>query len=480
MATQSLKEKTAKGLFWGSISNGIQQIISLIFGIFLARLLSRSDYGMVGMLSIFSLIASTLQESGFTAALVNKQNICHKDYNAVFWFSTLMGISIYIILFLCAPLIANFYNNQELIPLARYMFLGFVFSSLGTAQSAYMFRNLLVKQRSIATITALLLSGITGILLAYYGMAYWGIVTQSLIYVLINTCFFWYYTPWVPSLKIDFSPLKEMIPFSVRLLITNIFNNINHNILSIILGKFYSEKEVGDFNQANKWNFMGYAFINTMVSNVAQPVLVSVADDKERQKHIFRKMLRFTSFIAFPALFGLSFVAPELITIAITSKWIVSAELLRILCIGSAFTAFCGLYSNLIISKGKSSIYMWNTILLGIIQVGLMLYFHNYGIITMVKYYVCINIAWLLVWQYFVWREIGLTPLQALYDIAPFAIITSIVIGITSFITKDIENIYMLFLMKASIVATLYILFMWLSGSVTFRESIQYLLKRKV
>ena len=125
--SESLKEKTAKGLFWGGFSNGIQQLLNLFFGIFLARLLNADDYGMVGMLTIFIAVAGTLQESGFTNALTNKREVTHKDYNAVFWFSTLTGITMYILLFLSAPLIADFYDKPELVPLARYLFIDLKF-----------------------------------------------------------------------------------------------------------------------------------------------------------------------------------------------------------------------------------------------------------------------------------------------------------------------------------------------------------------
>lgn len=476
---QSLKEKTAKGLFWGGFSNGIQQLLNLLFGIFLARLLSREDYGMIGMLSIFSLIAGSLQESGFTAALTNKREVRHQDYNAVFWFSSAMGFTLYIVLFFCAPYIAKFYDNPALTPLARYSFLGFFISSLGTAQSAYMFRNLMVKQKAVSALVSLTISGTIGVTMAYYGMAYWGYATQSLIYVFSVTCCYWYFSPWRPSIRINLKPLKGMIAFSSRLLITNIFTNINNNILSVILGKFYSEQDVGDFNQANKWNAMGYSVIYGMVREVAQPTLSSVTDDHERQKRIFRKMLRFTAFISFPALFGLSFITPELITITITSKWAVSAEILRILCIGSAFLAIGNLYSNLIISKGKSNIYMWSTIILGIVQVSMMLYCSSYGISTLVKYYVCINIAWLAVWQYFVWREIRLSVFQALKDICPFAIIAAGSMLAAHYCTRDISNIYLLLAAKIVVASTLYTAAMWISGSVTFKESVQYFCKKK-
>ena len=332
-----LKEKTAKGLFWGGLSNGVQQLLNLIFGIFLARLLTPADYGMVGMLAIFSLIASTLQESGFTAALANKKEVSHRDYNAVFWFSVLTGCTLYLLLFFASPLIASFYEIPELTPLARYSFLGFLISSFGVAQNAYLFRNLMVKQKSISLIVALLVSGCVGVTMAYFGFAYWGIATQSIVYIAtINLCYL-YFSPWRPTFNIDFSPIRSMFVFSSKLLLTNIFKHLNDHILTIILGKYYSDKDAGYFSQAHKWNYMGHSLISGMVNGVAQPVLVSAGNECERLQRVFRKMLRFTAFIAFPAMWGLALIVPELIPIAITDKWLPCVPILQILCIGGAF-----------------------------------------------------------------------------------------------------------------------------------------------
>lgn len=478
MAEQSLKEKTAKGLFWGGLSNGIQQLLNLFFGIFLARILDAEDYGMVGMLSIFSLIAGSLQESGFIAALANRREVSHKDYNAVFWFSTGLSACLYLILFFCAPLIAKFYHTPELTALARYSFLGFFVASLGIAHSAYLFRNLMVKQKAMAVTIGLLASGTVGVTMAYMGFAYWGIATQSIVYVgTINICY-WCFSPWRPTFSFDLKPLKGMISFSSKLLATNIFNHINNNILTVILGKFYSEQEVGYFTQANKWNYMGHSLVSGMVNSVAQPVLSSLSDDRERQQRVFRKMLRFTAFVSFPAMLGLSLIAPELITISITDKWLPSASILQLLCIGGAFIPLTNLYSNLVISKGKSNIYMWNTIALGIIQLITMFLLYPYGIHTMIAVYVTINICWLLVWHYFVWREIQLSLFMALKDILPFAVIATGVMAATYYITIGFTNIYLLFASKIVIAAVLYITIMWLSRSVTFRECLHYIIKR--
>lgn len=476
--SESLKEKTAKGLLWGGISNGMQQLLNLFFGIFLARLLTPDDYGMVGMLSIFSLIAGSIQESGFISALINKKDIKHEDYNAVFWFSISTSLCIYTLLFFCAPLIARFFNQPELTALARYSFIGFVISSTGTAHSAYLYKNLMVKQRAIASIMGLIISGTIGVTLAFNGFSYWGIATQSITYVTtVMTCY-WFFSSWRPTFQFNFKPLKGMIAFSSKMLATNIFNHLNNNIFSVILGKFYSEKEVGFYNQANKWNYMGHSLVSGMINGVAQPVLAQVTNDRERQLRVFRKMMRFTAFVAFPAMFGLSLIAPELITIAITDKWMESAQILRLLCVSGAFIPITGLCSNLVISKGKSNIYMWNAIALGLLQLLVMCTIYPYGIQTMIITYISINFAWLLVWHYFVWREIRYRFIHLLMDIVPFLAIAGGVMIATHFLTLNIDNIHLLFVSKIAIAGLLYILIMWMSGAKTFKESIQYLKKK--
>ena len=368
MTAQSLKDKTAKGLFWGGVSNGVQQLLNLLFGIFLARLLTPADYGMVGMLTVFSALASILQEGGFISALTNRKKTEHKDYNAVFWFSLLMGTSLYTLLYICAPLIADFYQQPQLTSLARLSFLSFLISSTNVAPRAFLFKQLRTKENAIISFCSLTISGIIGIVLAYKGFAYWGIATQTIAFTTGTTILSYYFSGWKPSLHIDFTPIKEMIGYSSKLIVTHTFQIINNNLFSILLVKFYNEKEVGYFNQANKWSTMGYTTINGMLTSVAQPVLSTLSDDKERQLNALRKMLRFTAFVSFPAMFGLSFTSQELIVLAVTDKWLPSANIMQILCIGGAFIPFSGLFSQLMLSRGHSSIYMWNTIALSLSQ----------------------------------------------------------------------------------------------------------------
>jgi O-antigen/teichoic acid export membrane protein len=480
MKESSLKDKTAKGLLWGGLSNGLQQLLNLFFGIFLARMLNASDYGMVGMLSIFSLIAGALQESGFTAALANKKDISARDYNAVFWFSTSVSACLYVLLFLAAPLIADFYRTPALTALARYSFLGIFAASFNIVPSAYLFRNLMVKQRTVCITVGMLVSGSVGVTMAYLGFAYWGIATQTLVYILTVGFGYWICIPWRPSMRIDFSPLRGMIGFSSKLLVTNIFNHINNNLLTVVLGRCYTEHEVGYFTQANKWNQMGHMLVTGMIGSVAQPVLAELRDERQRQLRAFRKMLRFTAFVSFPAMLGLSLIAPELITIAITAKWLPSARLMRILCIGGAFLPLANLYSNLLISKGKSNLYMGCTIGLGLAELLAMLALYPYGMMTMMGGYVALNIAWMGVWHAFVQREIGLTPWMALCDLLPFGATAAVAMLAAHALMPDGAGVYVLLAEKVVVAAVVYIGLLAVARNAILREALGYLRHKKI
>lgn len=475
-----LKEKTAKGLLWGGCSNGLQQLLNLLFGIFLARLLTPADYGMVGMLSLFVMVASTLQDSGFTNALANKKEVSHDDYNAVFWFSTLMGLLLYLLLFLSAPLIAVFFDKPELESLSRLLFLGFLISSTGTAHNAFFFKKLMVKQKAMAQLIALMTSGITGITLALYGMSYWGIALQNVTYIGVCTGLYWYFSPWRPSLKIDFRPLRPLFAFSSKLLLTNLFTQINNNLLSTLLGHLYTAHEVGHYTQANKWTTMGHVLVANMVNSVAQPVFAQVVDDKPRQRQVFRKLLRFTSFVSFPALLGLALIAPELIHLALTDKWIPCVPLLRILCIWSAFLPIQQLYYNLIISHRQSNVALGNAITVGLLQLLLMIQIYPYGIIWMVTTCVTLNVSSLLLWQYFAHRAMGITLREALHDVLPFAIIALCVMGSIHFLMEwlSLASLATL-LLKIVLGSSLYLGLMAVSRAMVLRESLHYLLKKK-
>jgi O-antigen/teichoic acid export membrane protein len=316
--------------------------------------------------------------------------------------------------------------------------------------------------------------------MAYNGMSYWGIATQSIIYCLFIAALCWHFSKWRPNFQISLKPLKEMVGFSSKMLVTSMFSHLNGNLFSIVFGRFYTQTDVGNYNQSNKWNAMGHSFITGTIQGVAQPVLTQVRTDAERQRNVFRKMLRFTAFISFPLMFGLSLIARELIVITITEKWLAAVMFLQILCIDGAFIPIGKLYSNLIISKGKSNIFMWNTMAICLIQFSLMLSLKSYGVDCLVKVFVSVDILWLLIWHYFVWREIKLSFIDALKDIVPFLLMALLTMVCTYFITIPIHNMYVLFFAKIVIASVLYIGALWLLNAKILKESIQFFVKKKL
>ncbi|MBR1791639.1 MAG: lipopolysaccharide biosynthesis protein [Bacteroidaceae bacterium] len=528
----SLKQRTAQGLIWGGFSNGVVQLLGAVFGLWLINILDPDDYGKMAALVIFSNIASVLQESGFTAALANKREPTHEEYNAVFWFNVIVGLVLYVLLFFAAPLIADFYNEPVLCPLGRFAFLGFVFSCFGTAQRAYLFGHLMVKQTSIMQMASITISGIVGVCLAYAGFAYWGLAAQSLVYVASVTTFAWAFSPWRPSLPKDpplalpvsegavtfannkdcnsehsapsltgragggsaliatLRPAWQMFGFSSKLLINSLAFQLNNNAFGVLLNRFYPGGHIaGIYSNARKWDDMAIATIGGMVQGVAQPVLRESRRPAPDPSHVggggsaavFRKLLRFTCFVSFPCLLGLALIAEDFIVLLAGEKWHDSALLLSMLCVYGAFSPVVTLYSNLVISRGRSTINMVIGLLNCAFVWGGIIVLHalGYGLHEMVIFYVALNIAWLFVWQACARRLIGLRWWHALKDIAPFFVFALAVMAVAYFATQSLPISWLRMCLRIVIAVVLYVGSLWVARAQILRESIAYIFKKK-
>lgn len=460
------------------VNNGTAQLLGAVFGIMLLNRLVPEDYGKIAMLMVFTNIANALQTSGFRQALCNLRAPAHRDYNAVFWFNIGMSALIYLVLFFSAPLIARFYNSPDLLWLSRYLFLGFFISSFGIVQRTYLFIHLMNKQTAIIGIVALIISGTVGVIMAGMGFAAWGLATQQILFILVVVIMNWYYSPWHPSWEFDLRPAWKMFGFSSKLLIQDLFNNLNAHAFGVLLGKFYGDHSAGVYSNARKWDDMGINTIYGMVQDVAQPVLTRVRNEQELYRNVFRKMLRFVCFISFPMMLGIGLIAREFLLIAAGEKWLESAALLSMLSIYGAFFPITTLYSNLTITQGRSDINLCNTIVLCVlIWIGLIV-LHPWGLRVMVTFFIALNILWLFVWQWFAHRLIGLRLWDVLRDVVPFLAFTVLVMGATWWITRPITNLYLLLVGKIVIAATLYAGITWLSGAKIMRESIGYIFKK--
>ena len=479
MAESSLREKAARGFLWGGLNNGLVQIIGALFGIVILRHLAPDDYGKISMLMVFPALASILQESGFTAALCNLKEPTHRDYNAVFWFNIGVSALLYGALFFCAPLIARFYNDPSLLPLSRYLFLGFFISSWGTVQRAYLFIHLMNKESCIIALTSLVLSNTVGLLMVLAGFSYWGLATQNILFILIVAVMNWWYSPWRPTLQIDMAPVRKMFGFSSKLLFTNIINTLSSQAFSFLLGKFYGDYTAGIYGNARKWDDMCANTINGMVTGVALPVLSKVRDERERYRQVFRKMLRFVSFVSFPCMLGMGFVAREFLLVVVGPKWEASAELLSMFSVYGAIFPLMTLYGQMVIGQGKSQINMWCTIgLSSLILIGLWA-LHPFGVHTMVVYFIALNAIWLLMWQFFALRLTRLSFWHAFCDVAPFLVLSLGSMAVAWTATRAIENIYLLLAGKIAVTALCYVGILWILRARILRESIDYFLHKR-
>lgn len=474
---EGLKERTAKGLMWGAINNLTSQLLMALIGIILGRLLTPADYGMVGMLAIFTAITGSLQESGFTAALTNLKEATHREYNAVFWTSTGISILLYLVLYISAPLIADYFHQPGLIPLSRLVFASLLLAGIGIAHAAYMFRNMMNREKAITGFFALVGSGIIGITLALNGYSYWSLAWQQFAYICIINIGRLYYVRWMPSFHIDLTPIREMIGFSSKILITNIINQVNNNILSFIFGRLFTAGAVGNYTQAAKWNTMGHSLISGTMQQVAQPVLASINEEENRQLNVFRKMLRFTAFLSMPAMLGLAFIA-DFIVVLLGEQWTDSVPLLRMLCISGAFLPIHTLYQNLFISHGRSDTYMWCSVALVITQIVVVMVFATWGIEIMIAAYVVTLILWTGIWQVLTYRLIQLRFIDLLKDVCPFLLATIGCIGVAYYTTLFITNVIALILSRIIITSLLYMAIMKIAHVKIFKECIQFIFKR--
>lgn len=470
---ENLKEKTARSLLWGVINNGGMQVLYVVFGIVLGRLLSPAEYGIVGVLTLFTAIAGAIQASGFTQGLVNLKSPTARDYNAVFWFNLLVSLSLYTLLFVSAPLIADYFRQPCLVEVSRVLFLCLPISAIGIAINSYMLKNLMNREIAIINLIAILLSGTTGTIMAFCGMSYWSLVWQQLVYNIALNIGRYSYVRWRPSLRLDFEPVKRMFGFCSRLLVTNLLNTLNQQLLTFVFGRLFPIHAVGNYTQANKWSTMAHSTVTNTLHQVVQAVLVSINEERERQQRVFRKLMRFTAFLCFPAMLGLALVSREFILLTIGDRWAGCVVMMQIICIGAAFLPLHALYQNLTISNGRSSLYMWCNIGQIVLQLTLVLLLRHQSIEVIVGACSAFTILWLFVWQWTAHRMIGLRLIDMLKDTVPFLVVAVAVMAVTYLITSAISNLVLLLASRVVIAAALYYLTMRLLHAKVLEECIK-------
>lgn len=332
MSTTSLKKQTIQGLFWSSVERFSTQGVQFIFSFIIARQLMPADYGLVAMLSIFMAIAQSFIDSGFSNALIQKQNRTNIDYSTVFYFNIVVGAIMYLILAGCAPLIAKFYNQPQLKEITIWVALNFIINAMSTVQRAKLTISLDFKRQAWISLISVLLSGGAGIWMAYHDFGVWTLVYQSLLNNLINTALLWVSAKWLPILVFSWSSFKELFNFGSKLLMGGLLHTVYQNLYTLVIGKFFTSTELGLFNRAFTLTQYPSSNITNILTRVTYPVECEFQDDNQKLEDKFYLFIKLTAFIVFPLMVGLCALSEPLIRLVLTEKWLGAVPFIQIMC----------------------------------------------------------------------------------------------------------------------------------------------------
>lgn len=420
MSEETLKNKTVKALAWNFVDKFGQQIVYMVTGIVLARILSQSDYGLTGMLAIFIALSNVLLDSGFGGALIKKQDTTQADYNAVFYFNVFTSIVLYALLFWGAPLIARYFEEPQLVLLSRVLFLSILFNAFNLIQTIILTKTLRFSQLAKLNFLALVLSSLCAVALAVKGLGVWALVAQTVMLSVFKSLLLWAFNPWRPSFGFSMAPLKEAFSFSSRMLLTGLINAAFNNIYSVIIGKSYNKVELGYYQLANKYQDIPVSLITNTFRTVALPVFSNVNTDNERLGRVLQKTNKSIAFILFPVVLGLCVIAEPLLLGLIGEKWLPSVPLFRILLLSGLFSVFAQVFNELFVAKGKSRTYLRVEIAKKVFLVLAIAATFRYGVSGLAAGWVAYSFAAMMMSGYYACRIITYPFFRFFRSVAPY------------------------------------------------------------
>lgn len=358
MTEESTKKKTITGFLWRFAERCGAQGVSFVVTIILARLLTPNDYGTVALITIFITIMNVFIDSGMAVSLVQKKDADDLDYSTVFYFNLFMCVSLYFVMFLCAPLIASFYDKPELVSLTRVSSITLIVAGLRGVQSAYVSKHLLFKKFFFSTLGGTLLSAFIGIAMAYKGFGPWAIVAQTVSNTVIDTCILWLTVRWRPKLMFSFERLKGLFSFGWKLLVSSLFDTAYSQIRGLIIGKVYSSADLAYYNKAHTFPQMVTTNINSSIDSVLLPSMSTAQDNIETLKGMTRRAMKTSTYVMAPLLMGLAACGQSVISILITDKWLPSYPFMVIFCITYMFYPVHTANLNAIKAMGRSDIFL--------------------------------------------------------------------------------------------------------------------------
>lgn len=429
--SDSIKHQAVKGVMWSAVERFSVQGIQFVLTIIIARLVLPSDYGLIAMLSIFLAIAQVFVDSGFSNALIQKKDRTETDFSTVFYFNIFISVISYLLLYFSAPYIASFYKEPDLSSVTRWIGLTIIISSLSIVQRAKLTINIDFKKQAKASLAAVLISGIIGIILAYKDWGVWALVVQSLSNSLLSTILLWTFTKWTPLFVFSTESFKVLFSFGSKLLLSGLLHTIYVNLYSLVIGRKYSSMDVGFYNRAYQFACFPSISIVGIINRVIFPIQCEIQNDKERLKSSFIKYLRMSCFIVFPLMTTLAILSKQLTLLILTEKWLPTAELLSILCFAYMWYPVMFVNNQILNVKGHSDYYLYAEIIKKIVAIIILLITLPFGVKALCWGLVIYNFLDITIIIYYSKKVISTGYLEQLRNIFPFLITTLVMGGCT-------------------------------------------------
>ena len=354
----SVRTQLLHGVVWNFVEKLLIRGVSFVIGIILARLLSPSDYGLIGMLAVFIAISNVFIEGGLAKALIQRKGCQDIDYSTAFVANVVMSVCIYLILFFSSPWIAEFYHEPILTDLTRVLGLNFILGSFNIVQRAKLMSNMDFKSLAQINVMSTIISGCIGVAMAYMGFGVWALVGQTLSSTIVLVCLFPIYSGWKPSLVFSSKSFNQLFGFGSKLMITGVIATIVNNISTLCIGRFYKSHQLGYYTRASSFSEIISFTIYEVLGNVTFPVLSELQDERERFIAVYKKSLFFSAMIMFPIMILTTLLAKPLVLLLLTEKWILCVPLMQWLLLSRIFLPLSAINMNVLNALGRSDLYM--------------------------------------------------------------------------------------------------------------------------
>ncbi|MCQ2228949.1 MAG: lipopolysaccharide biosynthesis protein [Bacteroidales bacterium] len=440
-----LKQKSINGLIWSAVERFAVQGVQFLVMLIMARLLTPDDYGLLGMAAVFIALSYSLVDSGFSQALIRKQNRTEVDNSTVFYFNIVVGVIVYIVCFSIATLIADFYEKEELSPIIRSLCLVTIINSFAVVQRAQLTILIDFKSQAKASLISAIISGCIGIYLAYSGYGVWSLVWQQLIAAIINTSVLWLYSKWRPNLLFSWVSFRELFSFGSKLMISGLLDTIYKEIYPIIIGKLFNASSLGHYTRAKHFSEFPSSNLTGIIQRVTYPVLCEIQDEENRLREVYRRFLKMSAYVIFPLMICLSAVSIPFIKVAIGDQWLFCAKLLQIICFAMMWYPIHAINLNLLQVKGRSDLFLKLEIVKKIISIIVIVFTVPYGLVVMCYGQIVNSLIALIINTHYTGKLIGLGFMNQVKDLLPTIVLSMVmfvfVIYLQELIVSDIMKL---------------------------------------